>query len=55
MSPEPPRPAVPVRRVPEDPAAPARAPELNEYGGRILADIGFGEAIIDLEIRRVVA
>ena len=40
----------------EEPAAPARAPEFNEHGDRILAYIGFDEdAIIDLKIRGVVA
>jgi crotonobetainyl-CoA:carnitine CoA-transferase CaiB-like acyl-CoA transferase len=40
----------------EVPAAPTRAPEFNEHGARILADIGFDEdAIIDLKIRGVVA
>jgi crotonobetainyl-CoA:carnitine CoA-transferase CaiB-like acyl-CoA transferase len=40
----------------EKPAAPARAPEFNEHGDSILADIGFDpDAIIDLKIRRVVA
>ncbi len=40
----------------EEPATPARAPEFNEHGDRILADIGLGDdAIIDLTIRGVVA
>jgi crotonobetainyl-CoA:carnitine CoA-transferase CaiB-like acyl-CoA transferase len=40
----------------ETPAAATRAPEFNEHGDRILADIGFDEdAIIDLKIRGVVA
>ncbi len=40
----------------EEPARPTRAPEFNEHGDRILADIGLGEdAIIDLKIRGVVA
>ncbi len=40
----------------EEPAAPGRAPEFNEHGDRILADIGLDEdAIIDLKIRGVVA
>ena len=40
----------------EKPAVPERAPEFNEHGDSILADIGFDpEAIIDLKIRRVVA
>ena len=40
----------------EAPAVPGRAPEFNEHGDRILADMGFDEdAIIDLKIRGVVA
>jgi crotonobetainyl-CoA:carnitine CoA-transferase CaiB-like acyl-CoA transferase len=40
----------------EQPAVPSRAPEFNEHGDAILADIGFDEdAIIDLKIRGVVA
>ena len=40
----------------EEPARPTRAPEFNEHGDRILADIGFDEdAIVDLKIRGVVA
>ena len=40
----------------EEPAVPKRAPEFNEHGDSILADIGFGEdEIIDLKIRGVVA
>jgi crotonobetainyl-CoA:carnitine CoA-transferase CaiB-like acyl-CoA transferase len=40
----------------EQPAVPHRAPEFNEHGDGILADIGFDEdAIIDLKIRGVVA
>ncbi len=40
----------------EQPAVPTRAPEFNEHGDAILADIGFDEdAIIDLKIRGVVA
>ena len=40
----------------EKPAVPERAPEFNEHGDSILADIGFdADAIIDLKIRRVVA
>jgi len=40
----------------EEPATPIRAPEFNEHGDSILADIGFDEdAIIDLKIRGVVA
>jgi crotonobetainyl-CoA:carnitine CoA-transferase CaiB-like acyl-CoA transferase len=40
----------------EEPAVPTRAPEFNEHGDSILADMGFDEdAIIDLKIRGVVA
>jgi crotonobetainyl-CoA:carnitine CoA-transferase CaiB-like acyl-CoA transferase len=40
----------------EEPAVPTRAPEFNEHGDSILADIGLDtDAIIDLKIRRVVA
>ncbi len=40
----------------EQPSVPERAPEFNEHGDGILADIGLDpEAIIDLKIRRVVA
>jgi crotonobetainyl-CoA:carnitine CoA-transferase CaiB-like acyl-CoA transferase len=40
----------------EEPAVPSRAPEFNEHGDSILADIGLDpEAIIDLKIRGVVA
>jgi crotonobetainyl-CoA:carnitine CoA-transferase CaiB-like acyl-CoA transferase len=40
----------------EEPARPTRAPEFNEHGDRILADLGFDEdAIVDLKIRGVVA
>jgi crotonobetainyl-CoA:carnitine CoA-transferase CaiB-like acyl-CoA transferase len=40
----------------EEPAVPARAPEFNEHGDSILADIGLDtDAIIDLKIRGVVA
>ncbi len=39
-----------------EPAVPGRAPEFNEHGDAILADIGFDQdAIIDLKIRGVVA
>ena len=39
-----------------EPAAPGRAPEFNEHGDSILADIGFDQdAIIDLKIRGIVA
>jgi crotonobetainyl-CoA:carnitine CoA-transferase CaiB-like acyl-CoA transferase len=38
------------------PAAPGRAPELNEHGDAILADLGLDwEAVIDLKMRGVVA
>jgi crotonobetainyl-CoA:carnitine CoA-transferase CaiB-like acyl-CoA transferase len=40
----------------ETPAAPARAPEFNEHGDSILADLGLDQdAILDLKIRGVVA
>jgi crotonobetainyl-CoA:carnitine CoA-transferase CaiB-like acyl-CoA transferase len=40
----------------EEPAAPTRAPEFNEHGDAILADLGLdSDAIIDLKIRGVVA
>ena len=40
----------------EEPAAPGRAPEFNEHGDEILADIGLDmDAIIDLKVRGVVA
>ncbi len=40
----------------EEPAAPTRAPEFNEHGDTILAEIGLDpDAIIDLKIRGVVA
>jgi crotonobetainyl-CoA:carnitine CoA-transferase CaiB-like acyl-CoA transferase len=40
----------------EQPAVPTRAPEFNEHGASILADIGLSaDAIIDLQIRGVVA
>ncbi len=40
----------------EEPVVPTRAPEFNEHGDSILADIGFDpDAIIDLKIRGVVA
>jgi crotonobetainyl-CoA:carnitine CoA-transferase CaiB-like acyl-CoA transferase len=39
-----------------EPAAPTRAPEFNEHGDSILADLGLDpEAIIDLKVRGVVA
>ena len=40
----------------EAPAVPGRAPEFNEHGDEILADIGLDmDAIIDLKVRGVVA
>ena len=40
----------------EEPAEPTRAPEFNEHGDTILAEIGLDpDAIIDLKIRGVVA
>jgi crotonobetainyl-CoA:carnitine CoA-transferase CaiB-like acyl-CoA transferase len=40
----------------EEPAKPTRAPEFNEHGDAILADLGLdADAIIDLKIRGVVA
>ena len=40
----------------EKPAVPERAPEFNEHGDSILADIGLDtDAILDLKIRGVVA
>ena len=40
----------------EAPAAPGRAPEFNEHGDAILADLGLDwDAIIDLKVRGVVA
>lgn len=40
----------------EEPAVPTRAPEFNEHGDAILADLGLdSDAIIDLKIRGVVA
>ena len=40
----------------EEPAVPTRAPEFNEHGDSILADLGLdSDAIIDLKIRGVVA
>jgi crotonobetainyl-CoA:carnitine CoA-transferase CaiB-like acyl-CoA transferase len=40
----------------EEPAVPTRAPEFNEHGDSILADIGLDpDTIIDLKIRGVVA
>ena len=40
----------------EEPAVPQRAPEFNEHGDSILADIGLDmDAILDLKIRGIVA
>ena len=40
----------------EEPAQPQRAPEFNEHGDEILADIGLDmDAIVDLKVRGVVA
>ncbi|MCU1452070.1 MAG: L-carnitine dehydratase/bile acid-inducible protein [Acidimicrobiales bacterium] len=40
----------------EAPAAPGRAPEFNEHGDAILADLGFDwDTIVDLKVRGVVA
>ena len=40
----------------EEPAAPGRAPEFNEHGDEILADIGLDwDAVVDLKVRGVVA
>ena len=40
----------------EQPAAPHRAPELNEHGDQILEELGFDwDAIVDLKVRGVVA
>ena len=40
----------------EAPAVPRRAPELNEHGDAILAELGFDwDAIVDLKVRGVVA
>ncbi len=40
----------------EEPAAPRRAPELNEHGDQILEELGFDwDAIVDLKVRGVVA
>ena len=40
----------------EQPAAPGRAPELNEHGDAILEELGFDwDAIVDLKVRGVVA
>ena len=40
----------------EEPASPGRAPELNEHGDAILAELGFDwDTIVDLKVRGVVA
>jgi crotonobetainyl-CoA:carnitine CoA-transferase CaiB-like acyl-CoA transferase len=40
----------------EEPAVPTRAPEFNEHGDSILAELGLGQdAILDLKVRGVVA
>ncbi|OAA27457.1 putative acyl-CoA transferase/carnitine dehydratase [Frankia sp. EI5c] len=40
----------------EQPAAPRRAPEFNEHGDAILADLGFDvEAVLDLKVRGILA
>jgi crotonobetainyl-CoA:carnitine CoA-transferase CaiB-like acyl-CoA transferase len=40
----------------EQPAAPGRAPEFNEHGDAILADLGLDwETVVDLKVRGVVA
>jgi crotonobetainyl-CoA:carnitine CoA-transferase CaiB-like acyl-CoA transferase len=40
----------------EEPAVPGRAPEFNEHGDEILADIGLdSDAVVDLKVRGVVA
>jgi crotonobetainyl-CoA:carnitine CoA-transferase CaiB-like acyl-CoA transferase len=40
----------------EQPAAPGRAPELNEHGDAILEELGYDwDAIVDLKVRGVVA
>ena len=40
----------------EEAAAPKRAPEFNEHGDAILAELGFDwDAVIDLKVRGVVA
>ena len=39
-----------------EPATPGRAPELNEHGDAILAELGYDwDAIVDLKVRGVVA
>ena len=40
----------------EEPAAPGRAPEFNEHGDAILAELGLDwDTIVDLKVRGVVA
>ena len=40
----------------EEPAVPGRAPDFNEHGDEILADIGLDwDAVVDLKVRGVVA
>ena len=40
----------------EEPAAPKRAPEFNEHGDAILADLGFDwDTIVDLKMRGITA
>ena len=46
--------AVPVQ-YDEEPATPRRAPEFNEHGDEILAELGLDwDAIVDLKVRGVV-
>jgi crotonobetainyl-CoA:carnitine CoA-transferase CaiB-like acyl-CoA transferase len=46
----------PPVRFDDQPPTPLRAPEFNEHGDEILADIGLdGDRIIDLKVRGVVA
>lgn len=40
----------------EEPAAPGRAPEFNEHGDAILAELGLDwDTVVDLKVRGVVA